>query len=208
MICKLPCREAQISGCCGHHFCKMCLKDFIECAIAKPANFSCPYCKTHNFSTISHDSLDQMIKELEIYCPNKSNGCEWTGKLKDITKHYIDEECHDVECDKCREIISYTAIKSHLAVCPCYCQYCETKADKEEISSKHKEKCMKYSEKYYYCGKDIRHCDLMTHHTTCLTWITIHKRWSRRLLLFIAILMICEIIRFMQLAVLSKQLAS
>ena len=186
----------------------MCLEDFRERAVVKPANSSCPHCKTHNFSTTSHKVLDQIIKELEIYCPNKSNGCEWTGKLKDITKHYIDEECHDVECDKCREIIHYTAIKRHLAVCPCYCQYCETKADKEEISSKHKEKCMKYSEKCYYCGKDVMRRDLMAHHTTCLNRITIRKRWNLGLFLIIAILIICAIIRFMQLTALSKQLAS
>ena len=86
-ICKLPCREAQISGCCGSVFCKVCLEKLRELIAAK---YSCPHCHSFEFPTFPCKEADQQIKALEVYCPNKNKGCQWTGKLNDIDQHIKD----------------------------------------------------------------------------------------------------------------------
>ena len=110
-ICALPCCEAQISGCCGYVFCKVCLNKLRELTKAK---YSCPHCHNSEFPTFPHKEADQQIKALDIYCPNKNKGCQWIGKLSDVDKHFKHGKCHDVECGKCKEIIPCTTFINHL----------------------------------------------------------------------------------------------
>lgn len=50
-----------------------------------------------------------------------------------------------MKCKKCEEVIHYTNLTSHFAGdCPCYCQYCDVTAEREVISSQHKEECCKF----------------------------------------------------------------
>lgn len=159
-----------MSGC-GYVFCKVCLNK--RRGLAK-TNYSCPHCHNSEFPTFPHKEADRQIKALNIYCPNKNKGCQWIGKLSDVDKHIIDGKCHDVECDKCKEIIPYTTFIDHLTVCPCYCQHCETEAEKEIINSKHKDKCMYYPKLCPDCGKYIAHHDFAEHLNTCPDRI---KKW-------------------------------
>ena len=127
------------------------------------AKYGCPQCHSAEFLTYPHEKADQQINELKIYCPKKNKGCQWTGKLNDITKHIIHGECQDIECDKCKEIICHTTgtLESHLPDCPCYCQYCKIIADKEEIISKHKDKCEKCPTMCTNCRKSQEHRNLI-----------------------------------------------
>ena len=81
-----------------------------------------------------------------VYCPAKdSGGCDWVGKLKDVDKHYsYGQEC-ETECEKCKTTVKHKLLRNHLDTeCPCYCPYCDITAEREVISSEHKEKCHKF----------------------------------------------------------------
>ena len=54
------------------------------------------------------------------------------------------KEC-EISCSKCKQIVYFSTMRSHLDTeCPCYCPYCDITAEREVISSEHKEKCHKF----------------------------------------------------------------
>ena len=142
-ICHLSCREAQQSECCGSVYCKCDIDRLKANSSVQP---TCPFCRSEEFVTYPNLSIDREIQQLTVYCPYKdTTGCNWTGKLKDVDKHHsYGKEC-ETECDKCKTIVKHKLLGSHLDTeCPCYCPYCDITAEKEVISSNHKEKCSKF----------------------------------------------------------------
>ena len=135
-ICQFPCRNPHRSVCCGDVFCKSELKEG-----------NCPLLECHNkkldTTTYEDKALQREIKELISYCPNKNlNGCGWTGEIARVDDHL--RGC-EISCSKCKQIIYFSTMKSHLDTeCPCYCPYCDITAEREVISSEHKEKCHKF----------------------------------------------------------------
>ena len=86
--------------------------------------------------------MDCDVKALKVYCPNKKDGCGWTGEIARVDDHV--KVCK-ISCSKCRQIVYFSTMKSHLDTeCPCYCSYCDITAEREVISSEHKEKCCKF----------------------------------------------------------------
>ena len=133
-ICHLPCRDPQRSVYCSHVFCKSELEEG-GCPV--------PKCHSEKFSTFVDKKLQREIKALRIYCPNKKDGCGWIGEIFDVDDHLI-KKCK-ISCSKCKQIIYFSTMKSHLDTeCLCYCPYCDITAEREVISSEHKEKCHKF----------------------------------------------------------------
>jgi len=141
-ICYLPCRDAQLTECCGHVFCKFCIMRFNS---SYAVSHACPMCRVEPFSTFPQREADREIKALKVYCPNKIDGCGWTGELGSIVGHKRPHKRKCKKCDKCDEVIHYTVMKNHETTeCPCYCQYCHITAEREVISKQHKEKCHRF----------------------------------------------------------------
>jgi len=145
-ICHLPCRDPQLSTCCGTNFCKADIERFMK-AISTVTKV-CPVCRKKFEWCINHQASRE-INALRAYCPNKSAGCEWIGKVKEVTTHREnDNGClfEMLECPHgCGLEHQRQNLPSHIeAHCPCYCEHCDTTADKKVISSQHKEKCAKY----------------------------------------------------------------
>ena len=95
--------------------------------------------------------MDRDVEALKIYCPNKNrNGCGWIGEIACVDDHL--RGCK-ISCSKCKQIVYFSTMKSHLDTeCPCYCPYCDITAEREVISSEHKEKCHKFP---LSCPKNI-----------------------------------------------------
>ena len=135
-ICRLPCRDPQRSVCCGHVFCKS------EIDQHQTREKSCPQCFSENFTAFIDKLIQREINELLIYCSNKKDGCGWTGEIGRVNDH--SKECK-ISCSKCKQIVYFSTMRSHLDTeCPCYCPYCDITAEREVISSEHKEKCHKF----------------------------------------------------------------
>ena len=142
-ICQLPCREAQQSECCGNIYCK---GDIDRLKATTALQLACPICRAEDFVTYPNLAIDREIKQLMVYCPVKdASGCDWIGKLKDVDKHYSYGREYETECEKCKTTVKHKLLRSHLDTeCPCYCPYCDITAEREVISSEHKEKCRKF----------------------------------------------------------------
>ena len=137
-ICKRPCRDPHRSVCCGHVFCKSELHTSSE----QLGEERCPQCLKKEFIKYIDRSLQRDINEISIYCPNKKDGCGWIGEIAHIDNHM--KKC-EISCSKCKQIIYFSTMRTHLDTeCPCYCPYCDITAEREVISSKHKEKCSKF----------------------------------------------------------------
>ena len=66
-ICQFPCFKTQLTDCCGHVHCQLCIEKVKTVA---DREHLCPMCGEANFKTIAHREADRTIKELLIYCPN------------------------------------------------------------------------------------------------------------------------------------------
>ena len=139
VVCRLPCREAQISDC-NHAYCLSCL----EARREPKSEFVCQECNKKVFITFPKHQIDNEVGKLEVYCPYKPNGCEWIGNLRDVDEHVNSTNCVKI-CHYCEEYIHSSKMLDHVATdCPCYCQYCYISASKQVISGEHKGNCYKF----------------------------------------------------------------
>ena len=147
-ICHLPGRDAYLSVCCGHVFCKSCLDN-----VKRSPNNACPVCRDTEFVTYPNKAVGREVQELQIYCTNKEKGCEWQGELNDINKHLGNSDgCQfeESKCsNKCGKMIERRHLTSHVETeCPrrkVNCQYCHDTGEHQFIEGQHKEECPKLS---------------------------------------------------------------
>ena len=146
-ICHLPCRDPQLSTCCGNNFCKGDIESFKK---ASPTiTKSCPVCRAKKFESFVNHQASREVNELKIYCPNRSAGCDWIGEVKQVKTHRENNNGCLFEMLLCPHGCGLEHQRQDLpkhieSQCPCYCQYCRTTADEKVISNQHKEKCNKF----------------------------------------------------------------
>lgn len=146
-LCKLPCKNPQISLCCKNNFCEGHLKNTSNVLTQN----KCPICFSEKFDAFPDSQTNEKIQALLVYCPNKDVGCTWVGRLSQVDAHCDggDLGCpyQEIQCpSKCGVSIRCKDLESHLmANCPCYCQYCKTTGDEVFITDQHKEKCPKFT---------------------------------------------------------------
>jgi len=100
-ICFFPSREAQLSLCCGHTFCKSCLDNTKK---SKFTSKSCPVCCNVEFTVVHNKQVDRFVKSLQIICSNKEKGCDWQGEVNNIDKHLGSCHFEDVDCPNICEV--------------------------------------------------------------------------------------------------------
>ena len=147
-ICHLPSRQAFLTTCCGHIFCKSCL-DFAKKTTTLRG---CPVCRDEEFISYTNKQADREIKGLYVMCPNKERGCEWQGVLSNVNDHLRNSDgCQfeDVQCtNDCGKTLQRQYMASHVkAECvrrKVNCQYCHTLGEHQHIEGDHQEQCPKY----------------------------------------------------------------
>lgn len=150
---------------CGHSFCFPCVETLIKSS--KP----CPFTKTFlKISEIFKNSIvNATIEKQLVICPNKPEGCEWTGKLIQRKDHLL-YECPKelIECKYgCNIRNLREKVKSHESTCDLKeveCQYCKVQVQLKLIKNHYNDECKSYPTKCT-CGKSIAldllqiHCD-------------------------------------------------
>ncbi|XP_065904792.1 TNF receptor-associated factor 4-like [Dysidea avara] len=144
-ICCYPSREAQLSLCCGHTFCKSCLDG------TKKSKFTsklCPMCCSGEFTSVHNKQVDRLVKSLLVFCSNKEKGCEWQGEVNDINKHLGSCHFEDLSCtNDCGVHVQRQNLTKHIET-ECVrrkvdCQYCHITEEYQSIEGEHKEQCPK-----------------------------------------------------------------
>ena len=141
-VCALVLRDPHITKCCGENACHLCIVKAAENGGPCPI----PGCRSKNVKINLNRALRSIILENGVYCQSKEAGCEWVGKLDELTKHlkeeclFAKEECpHNcgilvqrqnikehrkfcenlsIECDKCGEFYKRHYHSLHVKACP------------------------------------------------------------------------------------------
>ena len=142
-ICCYPSREAQLSLCCGHTFCKSCLD---STKMSKFTSKSCPMCCSAEFTSVHNKQVDRFVRNLQVFCSNKENGCEWQGEVNKIKEHLRSCSFEEISCpNDCSVLVQRQNLTEHVDN-ECLrrkvdCQYCHITEEYHFIVGEHKEQC-------------------------------------------------------------------
>ena len=138
--CRCVAREPNLTSCCGESFCKDCISPYHH------DDQPCPSCGEKDFVIFLNKRDQKKILLLELYCPMKSRGCEWTGQLEQLEGHmdiqsgdclYVDIECPS----HCDQRVQKKNVQNHLSrECPLReytCTHCNFKASYKVVSEDH-----------------------------------------------------------------------
>ena len=80
-ICHLILRKPYQMTCCGTNFCHTCIQ------LLQADNSLCPKCREGRFEIFPNKGLDHSLKQLQVYCTYREDGCQWSGELGELDRH-------------------------------------------------------------------------------------------------------------------------
>ena len=154
-ICLQVLKEPCLISCqCGQKICRECVEQI------KKDNKPCPLCNLTDFTYIRDHGLERYLKEQEVWCSKKKDGCDWKRKLGEY-EHHLNQNpspenqltgCQFVEVE-CKHMCGEWFQRRHIAahqksLCPkrpyC-CEYCnEYKSTFEDVTKNHHHQCNKF----------------------------------------------------------------
>ena len=138
---------------CGHHFCTSCIERVYG---------ACPTCRATSYRIFPDADRQRYIRELQVYCSNKNDGCTWKGELNNLSGHINknkrDGDCRFevVECRYwgglpflgCTVKIKRADLANHeekeCPLRPYTCQYCGYKSTYGFVTNYHNKFCPRY----------------------------------------------------------------
>ena len=141
LICAKLLDQPHLTDCCGQHFCQACLKQWFK----KQGKKICPHCRSEIFSHMRSLPLKRKIDDLEVYCPNKAEGCELIIRIGWL-KNHTENECGFARI-LCTQGCGKLSLRKDLR------QHCSNE-------------CMKRKTKCKYCGEEDHFEVIMGIHTT------------------------------------------
>ena len=153
-VCLLVLKEPSLISCCGHKFCRECIERIKK--YKKP----CALCNVPDFTFMRERALERSLKDMEVWCSYRKEGCEWKGKLGRVEEHLNRDSSPEnqlngcqfvaVECiQKCGEWYLRCHITIHQTQqCkrrPYSCQHCrDYQSTFEDVTEVHYAQCGKY----------------------------------------------------------------
>ena len=129
-ICSNLLQRPHLTECCGQHYCKTCLTQWLGKSSHRG---SCPQCRADRVTHIVNKSLEREIEELQVRCTNRGKGCTWVGEKGALSGHLkSDSGCkyEEVKCTlgKCAEVMERrehaTHVEKDCVYRPYKCKYC------------------------------------------------------------------------------------
>ena len=173
-VCLQLLKDPFLTECCGHHFCTKCID-----SVRQQKN-ECPLCKDYPIKGIIDKRFKREINEAQVYCPLRSQGCEWIGKYGNLNTHlnigkqsgqckYVPVDCPN----NCYLVFARRDIKRH-ANNECQyrsftCPYCSHQDIFMFVEQHHYPKCPNYPVNCpNNCTKDkIKRGQLQKHLSVC-----------------------------------------
>ncbi len=125
IICSELLVQPVLVSCCGQHFCEACLTKW-----QREQGKTCPHCRSKECTYMVNKERVRDINELEVFCCNKSKGCDWTGTLQTLNNH-LEATCQLIEIDcpkKCKLKLLRATMNDHITnecLCRAYsCEHC------------------------------------------------------------------------------------
>ena len=129
-ICANVLKNPHLTECCGQHYCKTCLTQWLGKSSHRG---SCPQCRADRVTHMVNKSLEREIEELQVRCTNRGKGCRWVGEKGALSGHLkSDSGCkyEEVKCTlgKCGKKMERKLYKIHIeekcSYRPYQCLYC------------------------------------------------------------------------------------
>ena len=155
-VCLLVLRDPHVVSCCSKTFCEVCITRL------RKANKRCPTCNASNFTTEPDDGLKNALNKVRVRCVNRTAGCGWEGRLRDLDAHLnlspsnsdhkmtgraTGCEFAGVECGFCGERYKRLSIieheSQHCTKRPYTCRECQMKGTYETITKVHWFECQR-----------------------------------------------------------------
>lgn len=137
------------TGSCAHTYCEECIHEAIY-----GEEGECPVCGVEidkkAFQPVI-EILKNLLGKIPVYCPNKTNGCTYTGPRADLAKHV--ENCERTPCpgrgDGCPVQSNPSVLTIHTETCgytKIACQY-DGAMIQRQFMARHLEQCPVYKRK-------------------------------------------------------------
>ena len=148
-ICHYPSREPHLSVCCGHTFCKSCLKNAKKSTVLSDV---CPMCRSNQFTTVPNKQNERAVLSLKVLCTNTKRGCDWIGEVNDITSHLRNSsgcKYENVSCSNgCGKTMERRCMDDHVKKKCTHrltnCPYCGIVGKHQYIEGTHKRQCYRF----------------------------------------------------------------
>lgn len=151
-VCLQILSDPCTSVCCKKEFCRACIVKI------RKTSRQCPLCRHPKFITRQNNPLGHEVYHIQVYCGNKSKGCEWIGCLGEVEVHlnrkpherYMSQGCQfvDITCRHCSKSFKRSEITDHEGCCPkrpFSCEYCQNyDSYYDDIVSNHWPECAFY----------------------------------------------------------------
>ena len=111
-ICTKVLRNAHLTVCCGQHYCRTCLKQWLSSDTRGVIRKSCPHCREDGFQCVPNKAIIREINEFKIRCVRREKGCEWVGELGALSDHIKSNKGCGYVGVKCGVIISCASFGS------------------------------------------------------------------------------------------------
>ena len=154
-ICHYTVHDAILSVCCGQSFCKFCLDGYLKSEVI--IHSSCPYCCEENFQSVPDRKTARHVLSLQVFCPNKSQGCSWVGELRSMDDHLNkNSTTSNIGClftevccsNECGVVIQRRLLEDHIKLeCELRqvkCEYCGSTGSYQLSNGSHQQECPKY----------------------------------------------------------------
>ena len=178
LICHLIPRYPMQVSCCGKRFCRSCIT-----RVLSDKNV-CPHCLANGdtFQVFEDEGQRQATLELKVYCPNKKQGCGWTGELCHRDTHLKSKLNEGSEskgcqytvltCGSCTEHYPRHLRRQHIRSCqlqPYTCPYCKHRINcYRNLTGCHVSECEMFLVSCPSCDVKVPRMDLHLHKTECL----------------------------------------
>ena len=148
-ICLCVLREPYLVDCCGYSFCKSCIEPI------KSEHKTCPLCAVQFTQLMPDKRLQRTLNDLQVYCSHREGGCEWEGRLSDLSQHLNTEPLNDtdrlsgclitsIECVHCHGNMQRQELEEHENSClqrPYTCDHCDYTSTYEDVTLIHGPTC-------------------------------------------------------------------
>lgn len=142
----------------GHVFCQKCARTLTD----DTKQFTCYICdwSAPLRSLERNDKEWEVLEDIPSTCPNENKGCDFSGKLRQVLRHY--ERCEmkgKVRCSLCGDAYAMKVIAEHMQNdCPqrlVECTFCDTDVAACE-KRKHEANCDQRPGTCKYCDKKFK----------------------------------------------------
>ena len=148
-ICLKVLRDAQLTVCCGQHYCDTCLKEWLN-SKAQAGKNTCPHCREENFQSFPNKAIIREIKEFKIRCVHKEKGCAWVGEMGTLKDH-LSKSCGCVKV-KCRKLAHKVLLTRGLRSTLSVASMCGATMERRHLTHHQKNECLYRLYKCQHCG--------------------------------------------------------